>query len=73
MDYIIDRFGNVLSKNSVVAYVDEDGLIERGYVVEAVCTGRFSSHAVRIEPFKKHTQLVVKPTYNVMKIFLPNK
>ena len=73
MDCIFDRFGNVLSKNSVVAYVDEDGLIERGYVVEAVGTGRLSSHIVRIEPFKKHTQLVVKPTYNVMKIFLPTK
>lgn len=73
MDCILDRFGNVLSKNSVVAYVDEDGLIERGYVVEAVRTGRFSSDIVRIEPFKQHTQLVVKPTYNVMKIFLPNK
>ena len=73
MDCIFDRFGNVLSKNSVVAYVDEDGLIERGYVVEAVRVGMPASDIVRIEPFKEHTQLVVKPTYNVMKIFLPNK
>ena len=73
MDCILDRFGNVLSKNSVVAYVDEDGLIERGCVVEAVRAGRFSSDIVRIEPFKEHTQLIVKPTYNVMKIFLPTK
>ena len=73
MDCIFDRFGNVLSKNSVVAYVDENGLIERGYVVEAVRVGMPASNIVRIEPFKEHTQLVVRPTYNVMKIFLPNK
>ena len=65
MDCILDRFGNVLIKNSVVAYVNENGLIERGCVVEA------SPSTVKIEPFKKHTQLVVKPSYNVMKLFLP--
>lgn len=71
MDYIRDRFGNILSKNSFVAYVDEDGLIERGSVVEAVHIGMPASDIVRIEPFKEYTQLVVKPAYDVMKVILP--
>ena len=71
MEYIRDRFGNILSKNAVVAYVDEDGLIERGSVVEALSIGMPASEIVRIEPFKEHTLLVVKPAYDVMKVILP--
>lgn len=71
MDNILDRFGNILSKNTIVAYVDEDGLIERGCVVEAVHVGMPSSDIVRIEPFKEYTRLVVKPAYDVMSVILP--
>lgn len=65
MDYIRDRFGNILSKDSFVAYV-ENGLIERGRVVEAIRIGMPSSEIVRIEPFKDPMLRVVKPANEVM-------
>lgn len=70
MNYIRDRFGNILSKDSFVAYV-ENGLIERGRVFEAIRIGMPSSEIVRIEPFKEHTLLVVKPANEVMSVILP--
>lgn len=70
MNYIRDRFGNILSKDSFVAYV-ENGLIERGRVFETIRIGMPSSEIVRIEPLKKHTLLVVKPANEVMSIILP--
>lgn len=70
MDYIRDRFGNILSKDSIVAYV-YNGLIERGRVVEAVRIGMPSSKIVRIEPFHVHMQLITRPANEVMKVLLP--
>lgn len=70
MNYIRDRFGNILSKDSIVAYV-YNGLIERGHVVEAVCVGMSSSEIVRIEPFHEHETLVTRPANEVMKVILP--
>lgn len=68
-DCIRDKFGNILSKDSFVAYVD-GGKIERGRVVEAVRIG-MSDKIVRIEPFKDPMLLVIKPAYDVMKVILP--
>ena len=69
MDCIRDRFGNVLSKNSVVAYV-MNGQIERGSVVETVRV-LYHSDIVRIEPFRGLQTLVVRPANEVMKVILP--
>lgn len=70
MDYVRDRFGNILSKDSFVAYVEND-LIERGRVIEAIHIGMPSSDIVRIEPFKGLQHLVVKPANEVMSVILP--
>lgn len=70
MDYIRDKFGNILSKDSFVAYV-KNGLIERGRVVEAVHIGMPSSDIVRIEPFHEHETLVIRPANEVMSVILP--
>lgn len=51
MDYVRDRFGNILSKGSFVAYV-KSGQIERGRVIETVRVG-LAFEIVRIEPFKE--------------------
>lgn len=69
MDYIRDRFGNILSKDSYVAYVMNDQ-IERGRVVEAVRVG-MSTEIVRIKAFRGLQQLVIRPAYEVMKVILP--
>ena len=65
-----DRFGNILSKNTIVAYV-ENGVIECGSVIEAVRVGMPSSEIVRIEPFENNARLVIKPANEVMSIILP--
>lgn len=70
MDYIRDRFGNILSKDSFVAYV-MNGQIERGCVIEAVRVGMPSSEIVRIEPFHDHELLVTRPANDVMSVILP--
>ena len=70
MDCIRDKFGKILSKDSFVAYI-ENGQIECGRVVEALRIGMPSSEIVRIEPFKEHVLLVVKPANEVMSVILP--
>ena len=70
MDNICDRFGNILSKDSIVAYV-KNGLIERGRVVEAFRIGMPSSKIVRIEPFHVYETLITRPANEVMKVLLP--
>lgn len=69
---IYDQFGSILSKNDVVAYV-EDGKIARGRVVEAIRIGMPESEIVRIEPFAKPNDglLIVRPACEVMSIILP--
>lgn len=69
MDYIRDRFGNILSKDSFVAYV-MNGLIERGRVIEAIRVG-MSAEIVRIEAFRGLQQIVVRPANEVMSVILP--
>lgn len=69
MDYIRDRFGNILSKDSIVAYV-MNGQIERGRVIEAIHVG-MSAEIVRIEPFRELQKLVVRPANEVMSVILP--
>lgn len=69
MDYIRDRFGNILSKDSIVAYV-MNGQIERGRVIEAIRVG-MSAEIVRIEPFRGLQKLVVRPANEVMSVILP--
>ena len=70
MDYILDRFGNILSKGTIVVYV-YNGLIERGRVVEAIHVGMPAFEIVRIEPFHDNTLLAVRPANQVMKVILP--
>jgi len=69
MDYIRDRFGNILSKDSFVAYV-MNGQIERGRVIEAFRVG-MAFETVRIEPFSGLQKLVVRPANEVMSVILP--
>lgn len=69
MDYIRDRFGNILSKDSIVAYVI-NGQIERGRVIEAFRVG-MSFETVNIEPFRGLQKLVVRPANEVMSVILP--
>ena len=71
MDYIRDKFGNILSKGSHVAYI-ENGAIERGCVFETIGIDKLSSvEHVRIEPFGRYEHLIVKPADEVMKVILP--
>ena len=69
MDYIRDRFGNILSKDSFVAYV-MNGQIEHGRVIEAFRVG-MAFETVRIEPFRGLQKLVVRPANEVMSVILP--
>lgn len=69
MDYIRDRFGNILSKDSIVVYV-RNGQIERGRVIEAFRVG-MAFETVRIETFKGLQKLVVRPANEVMSVILP--
>ena len=69
MDYIRDRFGNILSKDAIVAYV-MNGQIERGRVVEAFRVG-MAFETVNIEPFRGLQKLVVRPANEVMSVILP--
>ena len=69
---IYDQFGSILSRNNIVAYV-EDGKIARGRVVEVIRIGMPENEIVRIEPFTKPNDglLIVKPACEVMSIILP--
>ena len=69
MDYIRDRFGNILSKDSFAAYV-MNGQIECGRVIEAYRVG-MAFETVRIEPFRGLQKLVVRPANEVMSVILP--
>jgi len=69
MDYICDKFGNILSKDSCVAYV-KNSQIERGRVVEAFRVG-MAFETVRIKSFNGLQQLVVRPANEVMSVILP--
>ena len=70
MNNIRDKFGNILSKNTIVAYV-ENGVIERGRVIEAIHAGTPSDEFVQIESFENNARLVIKPANKVMSILLP--
>lgn len=69
MDYIRDKFGNILSKDTIVAYV-KSSQIERGRVIETVRVG-LAFEIVRIDPFKEREPLVSRPANEVMSIILP--
>ena len=71
MDYIRDRFGNILRKDSYVAYV-YNGLIERGRVIRVIRIGQLSEIVrVEIEPFKENAPSVTRPPNQVMSVILP--
>lgn len=70
MNYVRDKFGNILSKNSFVAYV-KNGLIERGRVVELVHIGMSLSEFVKIEPLNEYMPIVTKSANEVMSVILP--
>ena len=67
---IRDKFGNILSKNTIVAYV-ENGVIERGRVIEVIHAGTPSDEFVQIESFENNARLIIKPANKVMSIILP--
>ena len=69
MDYVFDRFGKVIGKDSFVAYV-MNGQIERGRVIEAYRVG-MAFETVRIEPLRGLQKLVVRPANEVMSVILP--
>ena len=69
MDYICDRFGNILSEDSIVAYV-MNGQVERGRVIEVFRVG-MAFETMSIETFRGLQKLVVRPANEVMKVILP--
>ena len=69
MNIVRDRFGNILRKDSYVAYI-QNGLIERGRVVKAFCVGTVVE-SVEIEQLNGLQKLVVRPANAVMSVMLP--
>lgn len=72
-NYIRDKFGKILSKDSFVAYV-ENGLLECGRIVEVIRIGMPASEIVRIERMFNGSPtglLAVRPAKAVMKVLLP--